>query len=130
VVHLAEPVPQNPANGGVAIIGKGMIIKGSIHSQQDLLLDGEIDGELVIENCRLTVGPHGKAVANAVASEVDIQGSVTGNVECTGKTSIRASGWLVGDVRTAGIVIESGAYFKGKVEITNSREQANSASQA
>ncbi len=105
----------------MAVIGSGMIIKGSIQSTQDLFMDGEIDGELLVENYRLTIGPHGRAVANASASEVDIHGSVTGNVECTGKTTIRASGRLEGDVRTAGIVIENGAGFKGKVEIVQHR---------
>jgi cytoskeletal protein CcmA (bactofilin family) len=94
-----------------------MIVKGTVHSRQDLYMDGEIDGLLVVEDCKLTIGPHGKAIANTTAREVDIQGAVTGNVECTGKTFIRASGQLVGDIRTAGIVIENGAAFKGKVEI-------------
>jgi cytoskeletal protein CcmA (bactofilin family) len=106
-----------PAGGGTTVIGQGMIIRGSIHSKQDLLMDGEIDGVLVVENCKLTIGPHGKAKANATAREVDILGQITGNVECTGKTFIRATGQLTGDVRTAGIVIENGAAFKGKVEI-------------
>jgi cytoskeletal protein CcmA (bactofilin family) len=100
-----------------AVIGKGMVIKGSIHSKQDLLVDGEIDGSLVVEGCKLTIGPHGKAKANASAREIDILGSVTGNVDCTGKTFIRATGQLIGDVRTSGIVIENGAGFRGKVEI-------------
>jgi cytoskeletal protein CcmA (bactofilin family) len=104
-----------------------MVIKGSVHSQQDLYLDGEIDGALVVENCKLTIGPHGKAVANASAREVDIHGTVTGNVDCTGKTFIRATGRLMGDVRTAGIVIENGAGFKGKLEIVNPDSPAESA---
>jgi cytoskeletal protein CcmA (bactofilin family) len=116
---LSEPVKQNSEVNGTAVIGEGMIIKGSIYSKQDLFLDGEIDGDLIVENCILTVGPHGKVTANARAREVEIHGAVTGNVECTGKTVIRASGRLVGDIRAAGIVIEDGAAFKGRVEIVN-----------
>jgi cytoskeletal protein CcmA (bactofilin family) len=126
-VHLAEPPTQNSGLGGTAVIGEGMTIKGSIHSRQDLFMDGELDGVLIVENCALTIGPHGKVVANARAREVDIQGAVTGNVECTGKTFIRASGRLVGDIRAAGIVIEDGAGFKGKVEIVNLTNPAESA---
>jgi len=93
-----------------------MIIKGKIHSTQDMYLDGEIDGDLNVENCVLTIGPNGKIAANAKAREVDIQGSMTGNVESK-RIAIRESGRLVGDIRTAGIVIENGAYFKGSVDI-------------
>ena len=104
-----------------------MIIRGSIYSKQDLFIDGEIDGALLIENCKLTIGPHGKAVTNARAREVDIQGTFTGNVECAGKTVIRGSGRMAGDIRTAGIVIENGAEFKGRVEIVNPHSPAESA---
>ena len=48
---------------------------------------------------------------------------MTGNVESTEKTSIRASGQLTGDVRTGGIVIETGAMFKGRVEIVTKLPQ-------
>ena len=101
-----------------------MIIKGSLHSENDVFLDGEIEGDLDVENCRLMIGPHGKVVANVKAREVDIHGIMTGNVESTERTSIRASGQLMGDVRTGGIVIENGALFKGKVEIVTRLQQS------
>ena len=100
-----------------------MIIKGSMHSGNDVFLDGEIEGDLDVENCRLMIGPHGKVVANVKAREVDIHGIMKGNVETSERTSIRASGQLMGDVRTGGIVIESGALFKGKVEIVTGLPQ-------
>jgi len=127
---LSEPVKQNSAAGGTAVIGEGMVIKGSIYSKQDLFVDGEIEGVLIVENSTLTVGPHGRVAANARAREVDIHGVVTGNVECTGKTVIRASGRLVGDIRAAGIVIEDGAGFKGRVEIVNQPGTEESAGDA
>jgi cytoskeletal protein CcmA (bactofilin family) len=104
-----------------------MIIKGSLHSENDVFLDGEIEGDLDVENCRLMIGPHGKVVANVRAREVDIHGIMTGNVESTERTSIRTTGQLMGDVRTGGIVIESGALFKGKVEIVTQLQQRREA---
>jgi cytoskeletal protein CcmA (bactofilin family) len=100
-----------------------MTIKGSIHSKEDVFLNGEMEGDLDVENCRLTIGPDGKVAANARAREVDISGIMTGNIESTEKTSIRASGQLTGDVRTGGIVIETGAMFKGRVEIVTRLQQ-------
>ena len=101
-----------------------MIIKGRIHSQEDVFLNGEMEGDLNIENYRLTIGPEGRVAANARAREVDISGTLTGNVESTEKTCIRATGRLTGDVKTRGIVIEEGALFKGKVEIVSKHEPA------
>lgn len=121
---MSELFNKQYAGNGAAVIGKGMIIKGSIYSRQDMFLDGEIEGVLDVENCRLTIGPHGKVTANAKAREVEVQGVITGNVESS-RVSIRTSGRLEGDVRTAGIVIENGAYFKGRVDIVNPRTQEN-----
>jgi cytoskeletal protein CcmA (bactofilin family) len=57
-----------------------------------------------------------------MAREVDVLGSVNGDVEASKKITIRKGGRLVGDLRTPGIVIEDGAYFKGKIEIVNTDE--------
>jgi cytoskeletal protein CcmA (bactofilin family) len=117
-----EPGSANPARPGLAVIGKAMIIKGQIKSKEDLQVDGEVDGTLDLPNCRLTVGPNGKVGAGATAREVDVMGSIDGDVDASKKVTIRKGGRLVGDLRTAGIVIEDGAYFKGKIEIINSED--------
>ncbi len=109
------------------VIGKGMIVRGRVHSEEDVFLNGEMEGDLNVENYRLTIGPSGKVVANARAREVDIGGTWTGNVESAETTCIRATGRLTGDVKTRGIVIEEGALFKGKVEIVSRPEPARQA---
>jgi cytoskeletal protein CcmA (bactofilin family) len=119
--------PVDRKGDAPVVIGKGMIIKGRIHSEEDVFLNGEMEGDLDIENYRLTIGPDGKVAANARAREVDISGTLIGNVESTEKTCIRASGRLTGDVKTRGIVIEEGALFKGKVEIIAKPEPAREA---
>jgi len=121
---VSQPGKQSSGSDAPVVIGKGMIIKGRIHSQEDVFLNGEMEGDLNIENHRLTIGPDGKVAANARAREVDISGTLTGNVESSEKTCIRASGRLTGDVKTRGIVIEEGALFKGKVEIISKPEPA------
>ena len=115
---------QSLGSDAPVVIGRGMTIKGLIFSEEDVFLNGEIEGDLDIGNCRLTIGPEGKVAANARAREVDISGIMTGNVESAEKTCIRATGKLVGDVKTRGIVIEEGALFNGKVEIVAKPQQA------
>ena len=120
---MIQTVKPGTSNEAPVVIGQGMIIKGSLHSENDVFLDGELEGDLDVENCRLMIGPHGKVFANVRAREVDIHGIMTGNVESTERTSVRTSGQLRGDVRTGGIVIENGAMFKGKVEIVTRPQQ-------
>jgi len=100
----------------MAAIGSSMFIKGDIRTHEELLVDGEVEGSLESHSL-LTVGPNGKVRANIKAREVVIFGRVQGNVEVTDKLAIREQGSLVGDIKTAGISIDDGAYFKGSIDI-------------
>ena|SRR5581483_1428234 len=108
----------------LAVIGRGMVIKGQIKSREGLYIDGEVDGTLELFDSRLTVGPHGRVDADAKAREIEVLGSVSGDLEATKRITIRRGGRLVGDLRTPGIVIEEGAYFKGRIEIVSSEEES------
>jgi cytoskeletal protein CcmA (bactofilin family) len=102
---------------GPAVIGKSVMIKGQIFSREDLTIDGEIDGSVELHEHRLTVGPNGKLQAGVKAREVVVLGTIHGNVEASDKIDIRKDAKLVGDIKTARIVIEDGAYFKGSIDI-------------
>ncbi|MDQ6706106.1 MAG: polymer-forming cytoskeletal protein [Acidobacteriota bacterium] len=94
-----------------------MTIIGQIQSRQDMYIDGDVQGSLELEGCRLTVGPNGKADAGAKAREIIILGVVNGDVDASDKLAVRQGGRLVGNIRTAGVIIEDGAYFKGSIDI-------------
>jgi cytoskeletal protein CcmA (bactofilin family) len=94
-----------------------MTIKGEVHSQEDLYVDGEVDGSIELREHCLTVGPNGKTHSSVRAREVVVLGSIQGNVEARDKIAIRKNGKLVGDIKTAGIIIDDGAYFKGSIDI-------------
>lgn len=100
-----------------ASIGKSVMIKGQILSREDLYLDGELEGSVELHEHRLTIGPNGRVQANVKAREIVIIGTVHGNVDASEKLEIRKEAKLVGDIRTARIVIEDGAYFKGSIDI-------------
>jgi len=106
-----------PEARGPAVIGKSVMIKGQIFSREDLTIDGEIDGSVELQEHRLTVGPHGKLQAGVKAREIVVLGTIHGNVEASDKIDIRKDAKLVGDIKTARIVIEDGAYFKGSIDI-------------
>ena len=119
--------PQRAAEGIVSVanltvIGKAMVVRGRITSTESLHIEGEVDGTLELPGARLTIGPAAKVKANATAREIEVMGSLSGDLDASKKITIRKGGRLVGDLRTPGIVIEEGAYFKGKIEILNPEE--------
>jgi cytoskeletal protein CcmA (bactofilin family) len=102
---------------GSAVIGKSVMIKGQIFSREDLTIDGEVEGSVELQEHRLTVGPHGKVQAGVKAHEIIVLGTIHGNVDAADRIEIRKDARLVGDIKTARIVIEDGAYFKGSIDI-------------
>src|SRR6202044_593300 len=103
------------------VFGKSMKIIGEVTSDEELYLDGDLDGKLNLRN-RLTVGPNGKVNANIKAQEIIVFGTIKGNVASESRVSLRPGASIVGDIKTAGIVIEDGAYFKGGIDISKNGE--------
>jgi cytoskeletal protein CcmA (bactofilin family) len=117
------PVRPAPEVRATAAIGPLMRIKGEIRTQEELLVDGEVEGSMESQSL-LTVGTKGKVKANIKAREVVIYGEVQGNVEVSHKIAIRGQGSLIGDVKSAGISIDDGAYFKGSIDIVRPEPKA------
>jgi cytoskeletal protein CcmA (bactofilin family) len=103
--------------GGAATIGKAVKVVGQIFSREDLYIDGEVEGTVEALEHKLTIGPNGTVRATIKAREVVALGAIHGNVEATDKIEIRKDAKLTGDIRTARIIIEDGAYFKGSIDI-------------
>lgn len=97
-------------------MGKTTRIHGEIYSEEEFQFDGEIEGKIEVRG-GLIIGPNGKVKADVKARELVVKGSIQGNVEASDRISIMNGASIVGDVKTAGIVIEDGAYFKGGIDI-------------
>jgi len=122
VISPAEtrrPSPPPPVTASVAEtrIGKAVLIKGQIYSKEDLFLDGQVEGGIELPGSRLTIGRNGKVQANITAREVDVQGSIQGDIEARDKITIRSNANVIGNLKSASISIEDGAYFKGSIDI-------------
>ena len=127
----STPVSSTPvgriepeSRGGSATIGKAVKIVGQIYSKEELYVDGDLEGTLEALEHKLTVGPNGTVHASVKAREVVVLGSIQGNVEAAEKIEIRKDAKLVGDIRTARIIIEDGAYFKGSIDIVKDAKNA------
>jgi len=101
----------------VANIGKSITIKGDLTGNEDLEIDGNIEGRIDLPNNQLTIGAEGKVKAEVTAKAVTIVGHVTGNVTATEKIEVEATGHIDGDVRAPRLIIAEGAVLNGSVEM-------------
>ena len=115
---VRNPQPSTDAANANAVLGKSVTIKGQIVGREDLIIDGEVEGDIDMSNHRLTIGPAATVRAGIKARELVVYGAINGKVETTERTDIRTQGSIVGDVKTARIAIQDGAYLKGAVDIT------------
>ncbi|MFZ0633997.1 MAG: polymer-forming cytoskeletal protein [Candidatus Acidiferrales bacterium] len=96
-------------------------VKKNISGNEDLRLEGSLEGPISVRCHSLTVGPAAKATAEVVAQEVIVFGELIGNLHAANRIEIKKNGSVVGDLTTPRITIEDGAYFKGKVQIERRR---------
>ncbi len=113
----ATPAAEPRRTGEVATIGKSVIVKGELSGSEDLYVDGEVEGSISLMGQSLTVGPNGRVRANIEARNVIVHGRVDGNVRAADRVDLRKSASLTGDMVTARVAIEDGAYFKGSIDI-------------
>ena len=108
-----------PSAPSSARIGTSLTIKGSVTGEEDLQIDGKVEGPVTIRG-RLTVGSSGQLSAGVTARELAVYGKVSGNVDARDRVEIKRDGAVIGDIQTARISIEDGAIFKGRIEIGRS----------
>lgn len=98
-------------------IGSSLRIKGAISANEDIDVDGRVEGPVQIGEGKLTVSQDGNLAGDVVAREASIRGTLVGNLRIRDRLEIKAEGTARGDVVTGRILVEDGAYFKGSIEI-------------
>ena len=102
---------------GQSRIGKSAKFKGDIHSDEDLVIDGQVEGGIDIPKHMLVIGTTGSVKANIQARSLVVQGELTGKVQVAERTQITATGRLNGDLVTGRIVIEDGGTLRGTSDV-------------
>jgi cytoskeletal protein CcmA (bactofilin family) len=109
--------PEAPRRVDIATIGKSVIVKGELSGSEDLYVDGEVEGSISLRGQSLTIGPNGRVHANVEARNVIVHGCIDGNIKASDRVELRKSASLSGDISTARVAIEEGAFFKGSIDI-------------
>jgi cytoskeletal protein CcmA (bactofilin family) len=118
--------PADTKAQGSSWLSPTMRVKGQISGNEDLLVDGKVEGSISVGEHRLTVGPNGQVTGGLAAREIIICGKVDGNQTVVGESiEIKKNASMTGNVTTRRIVIEDGAGFKGSIEILESSKQVD-----
>lgn len=132
--HPAQSAPSRPqfdaaerkSNASPVNIGPSIFIKGELSGDEDLTIEGQVEGKIELKNHNLTIGSKGKIQADVHANAIIIKGDVTGNVYAKEKVEIAGSGHLTGDITSPRIVISDGAHFRGSVDMQKKSSDSGS----
>jgi cytoskeletal protein CcmA (bactofilin family) len=114
------PALPGSTNRTPASLGPGLKIEGELIGHEDLKIEGKIEGAISLGDHLLNVGSTAHIHADITAREVVVAGEVIGNVNAPDRIELKKGGSIVGDLTTARLVIEDGAFFKGAIEIGRS----------
>jgi cytoskeletal protein CcmA (bactofilin family) len=136
VVYRDEPKTSPPLtnykkimaeHSGKDILSSDVEIKGSIKFQKELLIDGKVEGEINSEGV-LTIGENADIRGEIKAKSIVVYGKVQGNITVAERCELKSKCTLQGDLKAARLMIEEGATFIGKSEVTSGTIPAKSTS--
>ncbi|NIR32085.1 MAG: polymer-forming cytoskeletal protein [Gammaproteobacteria bacterium] len=118
-VEPQEPPPAPKPTREPAVIGPSISIKGEVTGDQDLLVQGAVEGTLKLTrgNSAVTVGKEGRVKANIHARVVEVEGRVEGDLHGDERVVLRRSATVVGNIYTPRIALEDGCKFRGSIEM-------------
>lgn len=116
----ASPPTERPmarAGNARATIGPSISIHGDVTGEEDLLIQGRIEGKIDLKQHNVTVGPNGKVKADIYGRTVTIEGEVEGSLFGGEQIVLRHSARVRGNVTSPRVTLEDGAVFKGSIDM-------------
>lgn len=99
------------------MIGPSITIKGEVSGDEDLLIQGRVEGTIQLNNHEVSVGESGKVSADIHAKVAKVDGEVTGDISAIEKVVISKSGNVRGNIVAPRVTLEDGAIFKGSIDM-------------
>ncbi len=113
----AAVAPARTAAGQATTIGPSIRIQGEVTGEEDLVIQGQVEGNIHLREHHLTVGEQGRIQADAYARTITVRGELTGDLTGAEKVTITASGKVRGNIVAPKVILEEGASFKGSIDM-------------
>lgn len=133
--HSPEPSPSSPPRPAApapapaagasesqrrtdrATIGPSIFIKGDLSGEEDLIIEGRVEGKVDLKQNNVTIGKNGRVKADIFGRVVIVEGEVDGNVFAREQAILRQSGAIRGNITAPRVVLEDGSRFKGSIDM-------------
>lgn len=117
-VEKPSPIRQNtPTSLPSAVIGPKIRFKGELVGEEDLLIEGQVEGTIDLKGHQLTIGEQGTLQANVKAKTITVEGKVKGDLFGEERIAIRSSSQVQGNIKADRVILEDGAKFRGSIDM-------------
>lgn len=126
----AEPLPPpvrpsaGQASGERAVLSPSVVVRGEVSGEEDLVVEGRVEGKISMRQNLVTVGAKGRVAAEINARAIHIDGEVDGNLTAEEQIILRKTSRVRGDLQAPRVTIEDGARFKGAIDMEPRQRQA------
>ncbi|MEA3290779.1 MAG: polymer-forming cytoskeletal protein, partial [Pseudomonadota bacterium] len=110
-----------------ATIGPSITIHGDVVGEEDLLINGTLEGTINLKDNNLIVGEQGRVIADIIGRSACIEGEVRGEIRGSERVTVRKSGKVNGDIRSPRVVLDDGCQFKGSIDMDQDKAPSISA---
>jgi cytoskeletal protein CcmA (bactofilin family) len=110
-----------------AMIGSTISIKGDLSGEEDLLIEGRVEGKIELRRHSVTVGKNGHVKADIFGKSITIEGEVQGNLYGEEQLVLRQSSTVRGNITSPRVTLEDGANFKGSIDMSPKEKTAGEA---
>ena len=111
------PVPQAHSREH-AVIGPTISVKGDVTGEEDLLIEGRVEGKIELRHHSVTVGKNGHIKADIYGKSITVEGTVEGNLYGEEQLVVRQSGTVRGNIVSPRVALEDGSNFKGSIDMS------------
>ncbi len=99
------------------MIGTTIKIKGEVTGDENLLVEGSVEGSIDLSEFDLTIGESGNVTAEVRAKTVKVEGKITGDIHASQNVLVAKSARMVGNIKAPRVALEDGADFKGSIDM-------------
>jgi len=124
---IPEPITRTQST---SVIGSSITVKGDIQGDENLVIEGHVDGVVQLPANDLTIGVEGSVTANLSAKTIRIDGQIDGNIEGSELVTVSRTGKVKGDITAPRVTLEDGAQFKGSIDMDPGSRPALSAAKS
>jgi cytoskeletal protein CcmA (bactofilin family) len=113
--ETAKTVSETSSNQ--ALVGPSITITGGLAGEEDVVIQGKVEGTVQFRQHNVTIGEHGRVKADVFAKEVCVEGKLEGDIFGETLVAVKATGTVRGNITAPRVIMEDGARFKGSIDM-------------